>query len=175
MLQDVEQEARRPDVERDLGLLDDAESILSAGTTAMEFYTRAFPTSQYKNEDRRNAGLEAHKASAAYVFPSRLEEMVVLERAIAAQPDDARAPYYLGNFLYDRKRHREAIAQWERAVGLDPTFPTAWRNLGIAYFNVEHDGQKAREAFRHARTCSPDDARILYEEDQLRKRMGMVF
>jgi tetratricopeptide (TPR) repeat protein len=154
------------------GLIDDAETILAAGATAMELYTRAFPTSHHEREGRRNAAVEAHKASATYVFPSRLEEMVALERAIAAQPDDARAPYYLGNFLYDRQRHREAIAQWERAASLDPKFPTAWRNLGIAYFNVEHDGQKARQAFHHARICSPDDARILYEEDQLRKRLG---
>jgi tetratricopeptide (TPR) repeat protein len=154
------------------GLFDDAEAILGAGATAMELYTRAFPTSDHDGEGQRSAALEAEKASATYVFPSRLEEMAVLERAIAARPDDARAPYYLGNFLYDRQRHREAIAQWERAASLDPKFPTAWRNLGIAYFNVEHDGQKARQALYHARTCSPDDARILYEEDQLRKRLG---
>ncbi len=154
------------------GLVDDAETILEAGVTAIEPYTRAFPAGDHEKEGQRNAAAEAHKASATYVFPSRVEEMVVLERAIAAYPDDARAPYYLGNFLYDRQRHRDAIAQWERAVSLDPKFPTAWRNLGIAYFNVEHNGQKARQAFHHARTCSPDDARILYEEDQLRKRLG---
>jgi tetratricopeptide (TPR) repeat protein len=98
--------------------------------------------------------------------------MKVLQRAILVYPQDARAPYYLGNLLYDRKRHRDAIQHWERAAELDPKFPTVWRNLGIAYFNVEHDPTKARNAFKQARKADPDDARILYEEDQLRKRLG---
>ncbi len=115
---------------------------------------------------------QAAQAPPDYCFPSRLEELGLLERAIAANPHDARAPYYMGNFLYDRRRHREAIAAWERSVQRDPQFPTAWRNLGIAYFNVEHDAARAREAFDRAFTAGPDDARVLYERDQLSKRMG---
>ena len=38
-----------------------------------------------------------------YVFPFRLEEVKVLEAAMQANPGDARAPYYLGNLLYDRQ------------------------------------------------------------------------
>ncbi|HKN21786.1 MAG TPA: DUF5107 domain-containing protein [Terracidiphilus sp.] len=114
---------------------------------------------------------QAAQAPPDYCFPSRLEELGLLERAIAANPDDARAPYYLGNFLYDRRRHEEAIAAWEGSVGRDPQFPTAWRNLGIAYFNVAHDAARARDAFNRAFAAGPDDARVLYERDQLWKRM----
>jgi tetratricopeptide (TPR) repeat protein len=115
---------------------------------------------------------QAAQAPPDYCFPSRLEEFAILERAIAANPADARAPYYLGNFLYDRRRHEEAIAAWERSVQCDPQFPTAWRNLGIAYFNVARDAARAREAFDRAFAAGPDDARVLYERDQLWKRMG---
>jgi tetratricopeptide (TPR) repeat protein len=155
------------------GLFDDAEQLLARGTEAMELYTRAF-IAQLRAEADASAALyaQAAAADASYVFPSRLEEMKTLGAAIAANPADARAPYYLGNFLYDRRRHRDAIAQWENAAALDPDFATVWRNLGIAFYNVEHDVQKAREAFRRARTAAPQDARILYEEDQLRKRLG---
>ncbi len=114
---------------------------------------------------------QAAQAPPDYCFPSRLEEIVLLERAIATDPDDARALYYLGNFLYDRRRHQEAIAAWERSAQRDPQFPTVWRNLGIAYFNVEHDAARAREAFDRAFAAGRDDARILYERDQLSKRM----
>jgi len=167
---------RRLDVAWDCaraGLLDEAEGVLGDGSGAMELYTRAFIAS-LRGDTAGGEALGAHaaRASATYVFPSRLEEMLALQAAIAANRGDACAPYYLGNLLYDRRRHREAIEQWERAVGLDPDFPTAWRNLGIAYYNVEHAGEKAREAFRSARTAAPHDARILYEEDQLRKRLG---
>jgi tetratricopeptide (TPR) repeat protein len=155
------------------GLLDDAERVLAPGIGAMELYTRAF-VAHLRGAADVSATMYAQAAVAdpTCVFPSRLEEMKVLEAAIAAHPADARARYYLGNFLYDRRRHREAIVQWERAAALDPDFATVWRNLGIAFCNVEHDGQKSREAFRRARTAAPRDARILYEEDQLRKRLG---
>lgn len=61
---------------------------------------------------------------------------------------------------------------WERAAELDPGFPTAWRNLGFGYFNVLHDSRRALAAFARARQLAPDDARILYEQDQLAKRTG---
>jgi tetratricopeptide (TPR) repeat protein len=154
-------------------LIDDAEQVLARGTGAMELYTRAF-IAHLRGDADANAATYAQAAVAdpTYVFPSRLEEMKMLEAAIAANPADARAPYYLGNFLYDRRRHRDAIAQWERAAALDPGFATVWRNLGIAFYNVEHDPQKSREAFRRARAAAPQDARVLYEEDQLRKRLS---
>jgi tetratricopeptide (TPR) repeat protein len=155
------------------GLLDDAEAVLRQGAGALEFYTRAFILHlRGRDEASQACAACAAEASAIYVLPSLLEEMKVLQAAIAANPRDSRAPYYLGNFLYDRRRHSDAIVQWERAAALDPSFPTVWRNLGIASFNVEHDEAKARKAFELARTAAPDDARILYEEDQLRKRLG---
>ena len=109
---------------------------------------------------------------ADYCFPNRLEELIVLEAAIAARPADARAPYYLGNLLYARRRHEDAIAMWERAAQLDPSFSIAWRNLGIAYFNIAGDPAKARDAFEKAFATNPADSRVLYERDQLWKRIG---
>jgi tetratricopeptide (TPR) repeat protein len=155
------------------GLLDDAEQILARGTGAMELYTRAF-IAHLRGDAMASPALYAEGAAAdpTWVFPAQLDEMTILEAAIAANPSDARAPYYLGNLLYDRRRHRDAITHWVKASALDPDFPTAWRNLGIAFYNVENDTQKSREAFRRARIAAPQDARILYEEDQLRKCLG---
>jgi tetratricopeptide (TPR) repeat protein len=115
---------------------------------------------------------EASMAPPDYCFPNRLEEFVVLQEAVSANPEDARAAYYLGNLLYDRRRHREAIALWERAACLDPSFSTVWRNLGIGYFNVLGDEELSRSAFDKAMQANPGDARILYEQDQLWKRLG---
>ena len=155
------------------GLLDDAERTLGKGTNATDLYTQALiKCMRGELAQSINLSRQAAVAEPAYLFPSRLEEMQALEAAVVANPADARAPYWLGNFFYDRRRHREAIEQWESAVKLNPDFPTAWRNLGIAYYNVAHDEQQARAAFRRARLAAPGDARILYEEDQLRKRMG---
>src|ERR1019366_2269991 len=89
----------------------------------------------------------AAEADSTYVFPSRLDEMVLLEEAIRVNPQDSRARYYLGNLLYDRRRHEEAIELWERAAALNPKSPTTWQTLGFPYFNIRHDEQKSR--FRH--------------------------
>jgi tetratricopeptide (TPR) repeat protein len=87
---------------------------------------------------------------------------------------DARAPFYLGNLLYDRRRHREAIAHWELAVRLEPRNATAWRNLGIGYFNIQHRPSAARSAYERAFRLAPRDGRLLYERDQLWKRLGLA-
>jgi tetratricopeptide (TPR) repeat protein len=114
----------------------------------------------------------ASKASADYCFPARLEEIDILEPAITANPADARAPYYLGNLLYDRRRHEEAMRHWESSAALDPGFSIVWRNLGIGSFNIGHDARKARNCYDKAFAANPSDARLLYERDQLWKRLG---
>ena len=45
---------------------------------------------------------QAAEADPLYCFPSRLEEMLTLELAMSANPSDSRAPYLLGNMLYDQ-------------------------------------------------------------------------
>jgi tetratricopeptide (TPR) repeat protein len=109
---------------------------------------------------------------ADYCFPARLEEVAILKAAMQLDPAGARAPYYLGNLLYDRRRHEEAILLWERAAKLDGSFSIAWRNLGIGYFNVSRQAGKARKAYDRAFDANPADARLLYERDQLWKRLG---
>ncbi len=122
------------------------------------------------------ASLEQFKQAAAlpsdYCFPARLEEIAILEAAMAANPADARAPYYLGNLLYDRRRHEQAITLWEKSARLNPRFSIAWRNLGIGYFNIRRQPTKARRAYERACRANPADARLLYERDQLWKRLG---
>jgi tetratricopeptide (TPR) repeat protein len=113
------------------------------------------------------------RLSPDYCFPARLEEIMVLKAAIRAQPNDSRAPYYLGNLLYDRRRHGEAIEQWKRSARLDPGWAKVWRNLGIGYFNVRRRPEKARRAYEKAFAADRRDARLLFERDQLWKRMGV--
>ena len=108
--------------------------------------------------------------------------MLVLEAAIAANPAAganqkaaARAPLYLGNLLYDRRRHGDAIAQWERSATLDPTLAVTHRNLAIAYFNIQHNPAAALKSFDQAAVAAePTSARLLYERDQLWKRTGVA-
>ena len=114
----------------------------------------------------------AAKASPDYCFPARIEDIAVLEAAITANPADGRAPCYLGNLFYDRRRHTEAIRMWERSVAVDPSWSIPWRNLGIGYFNIEGWAEKAVAVYDKALAANPGDARLVYERDQLWKRIG---
>jgi tetratricopeptide (TPR) repeat protein len=164
------------------GIFEDARQVLSApcqtaadGSQAMILYTLAGLHGRLGQKEESAAAYRAAAvADPTYVFPSRLDEMLVLERAARQNPQDARAHYYLGNLLYDRRRHQEAILHWESAAALDPAFPTVWRNLGFGYFNIRNDEKKALDAFAQARLRSPLDARIVYEQDQLMKRTGAL-
>ena len=168
------------------GFLDEAVGILeNAGATVRDLPDQswgALPLIHYTlgwlEEKRGNppAALREFKHAADlppdYCFPSRLEEIEILESAVRANAKDSYAPYYLGNLLYDRRRHEEAIHWWERSVKLDGIFSIVWRNLGIGYFNICKQPAKARAAYENAFDANPSDARLLYERDQLWKRLG---
>jgi tetratricopeptide (TPR) repeat protein len=138
----------------------------------IDYYRAYFLDRLDKKPAAAVARTAAKNASPDYCFPSRLDDIFILQAAIDADPSDARAPYYLGNLYYDRRRHIDAIALWEKSTQLDPTFSIVWRNLGIAYFNIKHDAAAAKNAYERAFAANPDDARLLYELDQLRKRIG---
>lgn len=146
----------------------------SAGVHPMVLYTLGYSCQQIGDMGRAcEFYREAAQARPDYCFPARLEEILVLESALASNPSDARAFYYLGNLLYDKKRYEHAIQNWEASCELDPGFSIPWRNLGIAYYNVRHDAGRAAGAYRKALEANPHDARILYEMDQLSKRLGV--
>lgn len=163
------------------GLWSDASSVLTSFKNKNQGrvypiidYALAYCAEKLGNHEFANcARADAMKASPDYCFPARIEEMIVLQSAIATNPADARAHYYLGNLLYDKKRYTEAIKEWEQSVDNDPSFAIPWRNLGIAYFNALHDSEKALAAYETAFNTNPSDARLLYELDQLRKRIGL--
>jgi tetratricopeptide (TPR) repeat protein len=164
------------------GLLDEALQVLRAsqrsgfdgGATIRLYATAEVLRCLGRADEAALAWKQAAAADPSYVFPSRLEEMVLIGRAIEANPEDAHAHYYLGNFLYDRRRYLEAIEHWQRSTQINPSLPTAWRNLGVARYNVLRDAAGAIAAFTKAHALSPSDARIFYEQDQLRKRTGTL-
>ncbi len=112
----------------------------------------------------------ARSQSADHFFPSRIEEMIVLEWALAQPGADPLAAYGLGNLLFDKRRHADAISAWERAVADDTTIPQVHRNLGIAVWNLRHDGDRAASCYATARGLDPHDPRLVSESDQLARK-----
>ncbi|HMU18053.1 MAG TPA: tetratricopeptide repeat protein, partial [Thauera aminoaromatica] len=70
-----------------------------------------------------------------------------------------------------RARLETRPGTWQ-ARARDPRFPTVQRNLGLAYFNKRNDATRALAAYEAAVTLDPTDARVLFEYDQLRKRLN---
>ncbi|HLY41784.1 MAG TPA: DUF5107 domain-containing protein [Terracidiphilus sp.] len=116
----------------------------------------------------------AERCASRYCFPARLEEMIVLEDAIKREPAAAKAHYYLGNLYYDKRRYEDAIRCWRCSIELDDSFSIPLRNLAIAEFNVNHDAAAADSLYERAFGANPEDARLLYEWDQLKKRAGLA-
>jgi tetratricopeptide (TPR) repeat protein len=164
------------------GLYDDAIGVLERFVRLQGNPMRIYPEIYYylgsysAQEGNAQAADRYYRLAAQmppdYCFPSRLESLVALEDAIAHDPSDARAHYYLGNLLYDKRRYDKAIRHWETSRALDESFPTVHRNLGFAYYNVRRDVASARGSLDRAHALKPDDARILFELDQLLKLVG---
>jgi tetratricopeptide (TPR) repeat protein len=96
------------------------------------YYLACFADKMGQNDNSTGYSRLAAQMSPDYVFPFQSEAIAVLEGAMKRNPADARAPYYLGNLLFD-SQPAEAVLLWEKSVALDPAFPIALRNLAIAW------------------------------------------
>jgi len=129
----------------------------------------------FERSGKRGLALDILRDAAALppnlVFPHALEFIDILEWARERNPTDARTPYYLGNLLYDLQPER-AIAVWERARELDPSFAVVHRNLGLAYARIKNDLSAAVLSLEKAIALNKKDARYYYELDVLYEAAG---
>jgi len=131
-----------------------------------------------KSGDTGNAKTYAEQAATAasgIYFPNKIEEILILQNAVAVNPTDAKAYYHLGNLWYDKRQYAEAIECWEKSAALDKSFPTVHRNLSLAYYNKLNQPQKSLEEMERAFALDTTDARVLMELDQLYKISGRSF
>lgn len=113
---------------------------------------------------------KGENADSYLCFPHRLDDMLALEHAIASSNNNAMANYYLGCLYYDKKRYDDAITCWENTAKKKPKFPTAHRNLALAYYNKKGDEKLALRELETAFNLDKTDARVLMELDQLYKK-----
>lgn len=146
-----------------------------AGTAAA--LATAFPAAEGRQRllehflgERHNAQAIALIASAAFpvTAPQRLIDTAIrsqlagdlaqaiehCRRALALDPDDARACNHLGRALHNAGRPGDARQAFERAVALDPGYAQAWHNLGHV-LRAEDRLAEACARFEHALAISP--------------------
>lgn len=167
-------------------LIDWAKEYADAG-----FYTKAiellqldcfdYPmTGYYQAYYAAKAGLpyrtyleSAYACHPDCCFPNRIEDIKVLRFALQEQPADDKASYYLGNLFYDRERHDDAILCFEACLHAHCKFATPYRNLALLAYNCQNDSKKALQLLSTAYSMNEQDARILYELDMLKKKIGV--
>jgi tetratricopeptide (TPR) repeat protein len=110
---------------------------------------------------------DAAGSNPEYCFPSKTEEVIILQAAIKMNSEDPMAHYLLGNYWYANQQYDDAIHCWERSIEIDNSFPTVHRNLSLAYYNKLHDPKSSVTAIETAFTLDTNDARVLMELNQL--------
>ena len=160
------------------GMYDEALQLLSfvtedtENTYPMVYYALGYFSSKAGKKDEALAYYQkAEQMCPDYCFPNKLEEVLMLQDAMTLNPTGSKAPYYLGNFHYAVRCYEDAVACWETSAALDDCFPTVLRNLSLAYYNKQHNPQKALAALEKAYNLDTTDARILMELDQLYKKL----
>jgi tetratricopeptide (TPR) repeat protein len=163
------------------GFFDEASQVLETYVAQAPDRTRIFPLVYYylaycqdaKNrpEKAKEYRLLAAQMPPDYCFPFQQETEGILRDAMEKNPLDARAPYYLGNLLFDNQPLK-AIAAWEKAVQLDANFAPAHRNLGLARAQTQKNLPSATDNLEKAVALDPTNARLYYELDVLYEAGG---
>jgi len=147
------------------GMTDDAEDVFRRFTGKNPLICYYLGFIHDKKGDRAEAErlfMEGSEMPVDYVFPFRLETVIILKKVTEYRTGDAKPWYYLGNLLYD-KQPDKAIESWETAVKLDPSMAIAYRNLGWGYYHHQDDGLKAIAAYEKAMALRQDEP-VYYEE-----------
>lgn len=161
----------------EFGAYNEAIAILEECTqkNPMLYYYRAYYAQlQGMTDEAKKYLAYAEQLSPDYCFPNKLEDIAVLRFAITNN-FKARACYYLGILFYDKLQWEQSIELWEESAKIDPTFPTVWRNLSLAYYNKAKNVEKAKTAMEQAFSLNTNDVRVFLELDQLYKKIGIGF
>ncbi|TWU37252.1 DUF5107 domain-containing protein [Novipirellula artificiosorum] len=150
-------------------LLSRIESTASMVHYHLGYYLEKLGRTQEATLQRR---LGQQRGSGDLFFANKLEDIVVLQSAIERDGGDPVAAYQLGNLWYAARQYDDAIACWQKSRAWNPSFPTVWRNLSLASFNQKGDATTAWESMSRAFELDSDDARVLFELDQLAGRLG---
>jgi tetratricopeptide (TPR) repeat protein len=144
------------------GLFEDALDVLNAAKQgwdyAMLYYLAGYINHvQAKKEEASRWFKQGLQLNPDFVFPSRLEEVLALEIALVYQPGDARARYYLANFLYAHERPEESQRLWEESLAEMPEYDVLWRNLGMVALEHDKNLPKAATLFEKALGLNPNN------------------
>jgi tetratricopeptide (TPR) repeat protein len=155
--------------EEAISLLRVYEDLGKVDTPLLYYYLGWFYFKLNEKETANNYCTKAASFPPDYCFPNKIEDMMALEQAVRLNPEDSKAFYYLGNYWYASRQYDDAITCWEKSISLNDKFPTALRNLSLAYYNKLKKHDESISLLEKAFELDNTDARVLMELDQLYK------
>jgi tetratricopeptide (TPR) repeat protein len=142
----------------------------NASPTAKEFFDhlkKAVALAD-KASDGERMLIQANEAGAN-ANPTKQKE--ILEKLVAAYPNDERAHFTLGGYYFGQQDYPQAIAHYKRATELAPDYSTAFNILGYAYRQNEAYSD-AENAFKKYIALIPNDPNPYDSYAELLLKMG---
>jgi len=121
-----------------------------------------------KASDGERMLIQANEAGANG-DPTKQKE--ILEKLVAAYPNDERAHFNLGGYHFGQQDFTQAISHYKRATELAPDYSTAFNILGYAYRQNEAYGD-AEHAFKKYIELIPNDPNPYDSYAELLLKMG---
>jgi tetratricopeptide (TPR) repeat protein len=100
---------------------------------------------------------QAAEMNPDYVFPNTQADASILMQAIKINPNDWKAKYYLGNFLFEQGIKEQAEKYWKEAHAIYPGYSVLNRNLGLIAWKVDKNYWQAVSYYEKAIVCNPND------------------
>jgi len=138
--------------------------------TAKEFFehlNKAVALSD-KASDGERMLIQATEAGAN-ANPTKQKE--ILEKLVAAYPNDERAHFNLGGYYFGQQDFKQAITHYKRATELHPNYSTAFNILGYAY-RQDDNFTDAETAFKKYIELIPNDPNPYDSYAELLLKMG---
>lgn len=145
-------------------------SRANSSPTAKEFFDHLNKavTLSAKASDGERMLIQAAEAGAN-ANPTKQKE--ILERLVAAYPNDERAHFNLGGYYFGQQDFAQAIGHYKRATELAPDYSTAFNILGYAYRQNEAYND-AENAFKKYIELIPNDPNPYDSYAELLLKMG---
>lgn len=127
----------------------------NASPTAKEFFDhlKHAVTHADKASDGERMLIQAAEAGANG-NPAKQKE--ILDKLVAAYPNDERAHFTIGGYYFGQQNFAQAITHYKKATELAPTYSTAFNILGYAYRQNEQYAD-AETAFKKYIELIPND------------------
>lgn len=138
--------------------------------TAKEFFDHLnkAATLSSKASDGERMLIEAAQAGAN---ANQTKQKEILEKLVAAYPNDERAHFNLGGYYFGQQDYKQAITHYKRATELNPQYSTAFNILGYAY-RQDTDYAGAENAFKKYIELIPNDPNPYDSYAELLLKMG---